>query len=99
MVIPCNIDFSNKTTDLIISLGRKKAVSLIKKVISMSLAEDGQGTICARFARFAQPYIYIYFLQYYIQPHVSCSPDTDAAQQAALQNACDDAEAICLKHK
>lgn len=60
MVIPCNIDFSNKTTDLIISLGRKKAVSLIKKVISMSLAEDGQGTICARFARFAQPYIYIY---------------------------------------
>ena len=43
--------------------------------------------------------IYIYILQYYIQPHVSCSPDTDAAQQAALQNACDDAEAICLKHK
>ena len=41
----------------------------------------------------------IYILQYYIQPHVSCSPDTDAAQQAALQNACDDAEAICLKHK
>lgn len=62
----------------------------------MSLAEAGQGTICARFARFAQP-CYIIYINNYIQPHVSCSPDTDAAQQAALQNACDDAEAICLK--
>ena len=83
MVIPCNIDFSNKTTDLIISLGRKKAVSLIKKVISMSLAEDGQGTICARFARFAQPYIYI--LQLYpatcvLFPRYGCSTASSSTE-------------------